>query len=128
MRVIIDETDKHNLYRVALRQVCKLYNIPNWEYETNQTLYDLIKSKKYSIFTDLKKYLKALDNWFAFYARIKQIEDKSGVEYDLTIEEQKELGELIRKRQKTLSVLQKKFDTLTFEQFKKSHESGGIDL
>ncbi len=127
MKVLINESDRQNAYRIALTNLARFFGIPNWEYEDNKTLYGKIKEVNDPIIDLLKKYFKAYNEWFGFYARIKEEETKTGQERDLTKEERNELAGLIKNRDSTLNALQTKFDELQFDRFKKSHGLGNID-
>jgi hypothetical protein len=117
VKIFISESDRQNAFRLALNNIARFYNIPNWETEQFQSIYDSLKDKP--IFNELKEYFKAYNNWFAFYERIKKIEQETGKEHYLTNEERHELSGLIQKRKDTLDTLQNKFDELQFEKFKK---------
>lgn len=125
--VFISEKDRENAFRIALKNLGRFFNIPNWEYDDNQTLYNKIKNIKSPIIPLLQSYFKAYDEWFKFYERIKKIESNEGQPYPLTHEEKMDLGSLIQNRENTLNSLQEKFDELQFQRFKESHGLGNID-
>ncbi|HVA98101.1 MAG TPA: hypothetical protein VNG53_04335, partial [Bacteroidia bacterium] len=117
--------------RIALINLARFFNIPNWEYDDNKTLYDKIISLKGSdailIVELLKKYFTAYNEWFDFYVKIKDIETQTGQAYSLTNKEKDELSELIKNREGSLNILQTKFDELQLGKFNVSHGLGNID-
>ena len=125
--VFISEIDRQNAFRVALINVARFYNVPNWEYDDNKTLYDKLMVLNYPIIQLLRNYLLAYNKWFDFYSKLKQVETKEGKRHDLNAEEKIVLGSLIENREHTLNVLQTKFDELQFEKFKKINGLENVD-
>jgi hypothetical protein len=131
IKVFISENDRQNAFRIALINLARFFNIPNWEYLDNQTLYETLISLNNTVVKLLKDYFKAYNAWFEFYVKIKKIESKSGTVHSLTTPEEEELSALIQNRESTLNALQKEFDKLQFEKFKIEHgleDVGGIGL
>lgn len=125
--VFISENDRQNAFRVALINLARFFNIPNWEYENNQVLYNKLKRVNNPVVKLLQEYFIAYDKWFKFYAKIKKIEAETNQRHDLTDAEGMELAELINNRERSLNTLQIKFDELQFEKFKKSHGLENVD-
>jgi len=125
MKIFISDLDKYNAFRVPLVTIAKFYKIPDWEYDLNDTLFLKLRSinPPSSIIKPLEEYFKAYENWFSFYKKRKEIEEKTDQEYILNEDEKKEISELIKKRQIKLAELQRKFDEL---QVTEMHKQMGI--
>jgi hypothetical protein len=119
MKIFISEADRQSARRIALKNISRFYNVPDWESKDNgELLNDLSVLNDKSpivIFNLLTEYFKAYDEWFSFYQKRNKTENEA--EYNLTSSEQNELEKLINKRQKTLDALQKKFDELQLSKF-----------
>jgi hypothetical protein len=123
MNIHITEQDRQNTFRVALKNIAEFYNV--YKPETNQEIYDRLKTMDVTGFIQLKEYLQAYNNYFNFY---KNINEKSK-EYELTSEERTQLNALIKNRFDASDAFQKYMDDLKFEKFKKIHGiEGGSEL
>ncbi|MFA6924831.1 MAG: hypothetical protein WC223_11335 [Bacteroidales bacterium] len=127
VKVFISENDRQNAFKIALTNLARFFNIPNWEYDDNQALYNKIELLNITIVKFLQDYFKAYNEWFNFYERIKNIENTTGQGYNLTDTERNELDELIKNRENTLNSLQEEFDKLQFEKFKKENGLENVD-
>jgi hypothetical protein len=121
MKIFISEADRESARRIALKNIARYFNISDWESKTNDKLLEdisTLENKSAIIIVKLlNEYFKAYDEWFAFYQQRKKVEKDTEKEYILNSDEQKELGELIYKRQSALDSLQEKFDELQLSKF-----------
>ncbi len=121
MKIFISEADRQSARRIALKNIARFFNIPDWESKTNEDLQKDIFSLKdepaIDIIKLLNEYFKAYDDWFSFYQIRKKTEQNTKKEYNLNEKEQLELVDLIKKREGTLNVLQEKFDELQLSNF-----------
>lgn len=131
-QIFISESDRQNAQRVALLNIAKFHNLPNADFEDNDRLIKFIKDVSSPLIPFLQRYFVAYNHWFEFYQKIRQIEISQNRAHDLTDQEKGELGRLIEEREKYLNELQKKFDQLQFEKFKRlnglENVDGTIDL
>lgn len=125
MKIFISEADRQSARRIAIKNIARFYNLPNWESKpTDELLTEISALKEKSavaIFKRLNKYFEAYDEWFEFYQKRRKIETESGTEYNLNNIEQAELTGLINKRQSALEALQGKFDELQGSKFNVEH-------
>jgi hypothetical protein len=132
MKIFITETDRQNARSVALRNLARFFGVDNWEIKNNKELLDDLSTLRERTATGimklLREYFDAYDNWFKFYEEKKKVEEKTGIEYDLTDTERKKLNGLIQKRENSLNALQQKFDELQqrFNQEKFGSKISGI--
>jgi hypothetical protein len=119
MKIFISEIDRLNAKNVALKNISRYFDIPDWEFKTNedlkQALDNLHTSDADNINKLLNDYFEAYDKWFDFYQRIRVL--KSDSEYELNTLELQELQDLINKREQTLTTLQNEFDNLQLQKF-----------
>jgi hypothetical protein len=130
MKIFISEADRQSARRIAIKNIARFFNLPDWESKPNEELYNdiavLTDKSAVSLFKLLKEYFEAYDKWFTFYQRRKKLGNETWTEYDLSSKEQKELHELINKRQSTLNALQEKFDELQLSKFHQQTFGNGI--
>ena len=123
MKIFISEADRQSAQRIAIKNIARFFNLKDWEFKPNEELINdlsvLPDKAAVAIFKLLKEYFKAYDEWFTFYQQPKKIENENLTEYNLNSKEQKELDELINKRQSALNALQGKFDELQLSKFNK---------
>ena len=123
MKIFISEADRQSARRIAIKNIARFFNLPDWEIKPNDDLLkDISKLSDKSavaVFKLIDDYFKAYDEWFMFYQNRKKREDNNSTEYILNSKEQKELDELINKRQGALNALQEKFDELQLSKFNK---------
>ncbi len=121
MKIFISESDRQSARRIALKNIARFFNIKNWETKTNEELHNELNSLKdksaIQIICLLKEYFTAYDKWFEFYQKQKMIEEQKGEEINLNNVEQKELNDLINKREDTLNALQEEFEELQLSDY-----------
>ncbi len=131
MKIFISETDRQNAKRVALRNLAKFFDIPNWEYKENDELFNDLSALNTETSTRvmglLNTYFNAYDDWFNFYDEKRQIEQQSENEYQLNENEQQVLGNLINRRESSLQALQERFDELQVQKFNRENFGGDIN-
>lgn len=115
MKIFISEFDRHNAYKAAILPLAKFHDIENYEFKSLYELYLQLSEVESSAFEELKDYLLAYDNWFAFYAERKLIEEKQDVEYELNESEKINLANLISKRESSLKSLLSKFHEMSMQ-------------
>ena len=120
MKIFISEVDRQNAKNVALKNLSRYFDIPDWEYKSNDDLkheLDNLHSAEASrIIPLLNDYFTAYDLWFNFYQKRKAIQANREEDYELNDLEQRELQELINERENTLNRLQREFDGLPAKQ------------
>ena len=103
-----------------MKNIAKFFEIPEWEFQTNDKLYEILKSRKDTdskfIFKLLSEYFSAYDEWFSFYQKRQKIEKTNGIVY-ITKGDELKLDKLIKERENTLNRLQSKFDELQVKKF-----------
>jgi len=131
MKIFISEIDRQNARSVALKNIARHFNIPDWEFESNENLKNEIDNidnpDANTIIRLLNIYFTAYDNWFNFYQEKKAIETHQEEEYQLTNAEQLELQELITRREATLAELQTEFDRLQLQRFNRNQFGADIN-
>ncbi len=124
MKIFISEIDRQNARSVAIKNIARHFNIPDWEFESNENLKNEIDNidnpDAITIIRLLDYYFTAYDNWFNFYQEKKAIETQQEEEYELNNEEHRELQELITRREATLAKLQTEFDRLQLQRFNRN--------
>ena len=124
MKIFISEEHRQNARSVALRNIAKFFEIPDWDLKNNDQLYNDISSlttikNAVIIFNLLKDYFKAYDDWFDFYQVLKKQEQKANKEIFLNDKQKIQLSGLVEKREVALNTLQEKFDELQLTNFNK---------
>ena len=119
MKIFISEIDRLNAKNVALKNISRHFNVPNWEYKTNEELKEALNNL-HSHDADkinklLNNYFEAYDKWYNFYQRISTL--KLDSDYELDSLELQELQDLINNREQTLTTLQNEFDNLQLQKF-----------
>ena len=128
MKVFISERDRQIAFRTAFSVLARFYNIPDWEYDDNQVLYNkLITVNDDIIVRLLRDYINAYNRWFNFYMGIKEIETKTGSFHSFNDNEKQNLSVLINNREGALNALQNRFDELQLARFNKAHGLGNVD-
>jgi hypothetical protein len=128
INVKISEEDRQNAFRIALINIARFFNISNWEYDDNITLYNKVTQINKPIVQLLQDYFIAYNEWFKFYDGIKKhVIASQDQRYSIDEYQRKELEDLIKKRETTLNALQKEFDRLQFERFKKINGLEGVE-
>ncbi len=130
MKIFISETDRQNARSVALRNLARFFDIVNWDNKQNDELFNELSSlttkASINIMKLLNAYFEAYDEWFEFYNEKKIIEQQSGNEYHLNVNEKEILGKLIKKREDSLNELQEYFDELQVHKFNRGNFGGDI--
>lgn len=131
MKIFISEIDRQNARSVAIKNIARHFNIPDWEFESNDNLKNQIDNidnpDAIAIIRLLNNYFTAYDNWYNFYQEKKAKETQQEEEYELNIEEQQELQELITRREATLAELQTEFDRLQLQRFNRNQFGADIN-
>ncbi len=131
MKIFISEIDRQNARSVALKNIARHFDIPDWEFESNDNLKNKIDNianpDAITIIQLLNNYFTAYDNWFNFYQEKKAIEAQQGEEYQLSAAEQHDLQELIIRREATLEELQTEFDRLQLQRFNRNQFGADIN-
>jgi len=130
MKIFISETDRQNAKRVALRNLARFFDIPNWEHKENDELFNDLSSlnteTSKSVMMLLNVYFTAYDDWFEFYEEKRRIEQQPGSEYELNDREKEVLVNLINRREDSLKALQERFDELQIQKYNRGKFGGDI--